>query len=462
MKSKGRIFLIEDDEIILSMLSRTLKKEGYEVYSEAKTDDILNKIRSWSPDVLMLDIRLPGQSGLDILQELRDKDIETEVVMMTADVTAESAVRAMKLGAADYLTKPFNMDEVKIVISKIIEKENLKREVEYLRKVSSPILARELIGESKAIKKLKTKAEKIAKANVSSILITGESGTGKEVLARYIHHSMHGDSDDVYNPFIAVSCTALPEHLLESELFGYEKGAFTDAKSPKKGLFEMSKNGTILLDEIGDMKHSLQSKLLRVLEERRVRRIGGNEEIPIDVTVIATTNRNLADAVKSGEFRRDLFYRLSTFYLWLPPLRDRAEDVLVLARHFISTYATKYNNKTIKGFSPEAEKYLLNFSWPGNVRELKNLIERIVALENTDVILPEYLPNWILDQPVKKSSSSINSFILPEKGISLEELEKDLLKQALEKAKNNKTHAAKLLSMSYDSFRYQLKRYGLE
>ncbi len=462
MKSKGRVFIVEDDEAILSMISRILKKEGYEVSAETETDDILNKIRSWSPDVLLLDIRLPGQSGLDILQELRDKDIGTEVVMMTADVTAESAVKAMKLGAADYLTKPFNMDEVKIVVGKIIEKENLRREVEYLRKVSSPILSKELIGESKAIKKLKAKAEKIAKARVSSILLTGESGTGKEVLARHIHHSMYEDGNNGYNPFIAVSCTALPEHLLESELFGHEKGAFTDAKFHKKGLFEMAKNGTILLDEIGDMKQDLQSKLLRVLEERSVRRIGGNEESPIAVTVIATTNRNLADAVKNGEFRKDLFYRLSTFYLWIPPLRERGEDVLLIARHFLSTYAAKYNNKTVKGFSPETEKLLLDFSWPGNVRELKNLMERISALENTEIILPEHLPNWIHDQPVKKSSGSDIGFILPEKGISLEKLEKDLITQALEVANNNKTHAAKLVGLSYDSFRYQLKKLGLE
>ncbi|WP_333653555.1 sigma-54 interaction domain-containing protein [Dissulfurispira sp.] len=319
-----------------------------------------------------------------------------------------------------------------------------------------------MIGASGQVEDLKAKAEKLAEAKVQSILITGESGTGKELIARYIHRLMHGDCSKRCIPYIAVNCTALPETLLESELFGYEKGSFTDAKSDKKGIFEMADGGTILLDEIGDMKMDLQGKLLRVLEERAVRRIGGKEEIPINVTVIATTNRNVSEAVKTGEFRTDLFFRLSTFYLHIPPLRERKEDIPALARYYLSYFATRYNNKVIKGFSPEAEKILTIYDWPGNVRELRNLVERLVVLENAEYILPEHLPAWLTSQPTSTVQPSNGGFTLPDTGISLDEVEKDLIMQALEKAKHNKTLAAKLLDISYDSLRYQIKKFGLE
>ncbi|MDO9028185.1 MAG: sigma-54 dependent transcriptional regulator, partial [Candidatus Roizmanbacteria bacterium] len=410
---------------------------------------------------LLLDIRLPEQSGIDILQELKEKGINTQVVMLTADDTIETAVKAMKLGAADYITKPFNTDELKIVVSNIIEKEKLKQEVSYLRKTCSEFIEKNIVGESKAIKELILKVEKMAQLKVSTILITGESGTGKEIVARHIHHLMYGDAATGYAPFIPVNCSAMPETLLESELFGYQKGAFTDAKSDKKGLFEIADGGTILLDEIGDMNPSLQSKLLRVLEERTVRRIGGKEGIPIDVTIIATTNKNLLEAMEKGEFRMDVFFRLTTFYLHILPLRERREDIPLLARHFLSYFATKYNKKTIKGFSPESEKFMISYDWPGNIRELKNLVERIVVLENTEVILPEHLPKWLTDHLTVKQPSGNNRFILPESGISLEEVEKDLLMQALEKAGHNKSRAAKLLNISYDTLRYQLKKFGI-
>jgi transcriptional regulator with PAS, ATPase and Fis domain len=258
-----------------------------------------------------------------------------------------------------------------------------------------------------------------------------------------------------------VNCSALPEALLESELFGYEKGSFTDAKTEKKGIFELANGGTILLDEIGDMKIELQSKLLRVLEERAVRRIGGRDELPVELTVIGTTNKNLGEAVEKGEFRKDLFYRLNVFSLHIPPLRERTGDIPPLSRHFLGHFATKYKKKTVQDFSPEAEALLCSYSWPGNVRELKNVIERIVVLENASLILPEHLPREILrQQPV--CSQQGNPFILPEQGISLDELEKDLILQALERAKNNKTLAAKLLNISYDSLRYQTRKFGLD
>ena len=462
MKKKGRVFLLDDEELIVTVLAKTLSAENYEVFSENECEGAIEKIKAFNPDVVLLDIRMPTRSGIEILEDIKRSDINTQVVMLTADDTAESAVKAMKLGAADYLTKPFNTDEVKIVIGNIIERENLKHEVDYLRKAYSEVFEKDIIGESLAIKELLAKIEKIAQARVSNILITGESGTGKEVIARHIHHMMFGGQTAWKAPFISVNCAAMPETLLESQLFGHEKGSFTDAKSERKGLFELAEGGSLLLDEIGDMKPDLQGKLLRVLETRTVRRLGGKGEIAVDVTVIATTNRNLSAAVKDGGFRKDLFFRLSTFYLHILPLREHKEDIPLLASHFLSHFGTKYNKKRIKGFSPEAEQLLINSSWPGNVRELKNLVERFVVLENTDVIRPEHLPGWISSDSLTDHQVASRQFMLPEEGLSLEALEKDLISQALEKANNNKTLAAKLLNITYDALRYQVKKFGLE
>lgn len=462
MRSKGRIFLVDDDELIIAMLSRALKNEGYEVIAETTTHGVVKNIRTKAPDLVMLDINLPGQSGMDILQEIKGDGITAQVVMLTADDTAETAVKAMKLGAADYLTKPFNVEEVKIVINNILERERLKEEVDYFRRICSELFEKEIIGQSECVKELKARIEKIAQARVSTVLITGESGTGKELMARQVHRLIHGDCSATYAPFIKVNCAALPEPLLESELFGYEKGSFTDAKTDKKGLFEQASGGSILLDEIGEMRLSLQSKLLRVLEERTLRRIGGSEEIPLELTVIATTNRNLGEAMEQGDFRMDLFYRLNAFSLYIAPLRERREDIPLLSAHFLSSFAAKYNKKAIKGFSPEAERLMVNYEWPGNVRELKNVIERLVVLENTEVILPEHLPKEILYQAAPALQYQARSFVMPETGISLDELEKDLIQQALRMAKNNKTTAAKLLNISYDSLRYQIKKFRLD
>jgi DNA-binding NtrC family response regulator len=462
MITKGKVFLLDDEELIVSVLAKSLKREGYEVYPETETDGVIEKLKSWAPDVLMMDIRMPDRNGIDILEEIKDSQIETQVVMLTADDAVETAVKAMKLGAVDYLTKPFNTDEVKIVIGNIIQNQNLRHEVDYLRKAYTEVFEKDMIGESAALKELEEKILKIAQAQVSNILVTGESGAGKELVARHIHKLMF-DQDSSWNaPFISVNCAAMPESLLESQLFGHEKGSFTDAKSDKKGLFELAKGGTILLDEIGDMKLDLQSKLLRVLEDRKVRRIGGKGEIEVNVTVIATTNRNLSEAVNTEDFRRDLFFRLSTFYLHIVPLRERVDDIPLLAEHFVSHFATKYKKKKIKGFSPEAQQALVAYAWPGNVRELKNLVERIVVLESEDIIQPQHLPKWIFGESITTGQPAAEKFILPDAGISLEDVEKDLILQALEKADNNKTQAARLLNISYDTLRYQVKKYRLE
>jgi len=462
MRAPARIFLIDDDELIISMLSRALKSEGYDIRAVTSARDVVSEVKSWAPAVILLDIRLPERSGIEILEDIMKSGVITQVVMLTADDTAETAVKAMKLGAVDYLTKPFNIDEVKIVIRNFVERARLHQEVDYLRKVNSEIFDRELIGESAAIKTVKSEIAKMANARVSSILITGESGTGKEIVARYFHRLVSGDNVSRRVPFLGVNCAALPEQLLESELFGFEKGSFTDARADKKGVFELASGGTILLDEIGEMNPNLQTKLLRILEERTVRHIGGKDDIPVDVTVITTTNRNLAAAVESGAFRMDLFFRLSTFYLHVPPLRERKEDIPLLARHFLSSLATRYNKKTVKNFSPEAEGLMMSYAWPGNIRELRNLVERLVVLESAELILPQHLPDWLTGRSVAAPQQTSSGFVLPDAGISLDEVEKNLIKQALDRENHNKARAAKLLGISYDTLRYQVKKLGLE
>jgi DNA-binding NtrC family response regulator len=462
MRDKKKILIIDDDELIAAMLSKFLKSKGYEVRAETATfEHIPQMIETWAPDVVLLDIFLPGRNGIELLEEWNGRAKSNQVIMLTADHSAESAVKCLKLGAVDYLTKPFNLDEVEIVIQNAIEKEGMKREIRYLRGVYAELFNKEIIGESIAIQQLKEKIEKLSRVRVPNLLITGESGTGKELVARTIHR-IANETGLGGSPFMAVNCTALPEHLLESELFGHEKGAFTDAKMDKKGIFELADGGTILLDEIGDMKPHLQGKLLRVLEERSIRRIGGSREIPIDITVIAISNRDLQEAMEKGEFRLDLFHRLNTFSLFVPPLRERREDVPALAQYFLSHFADKYKNKTICDISPEVVRLLCAYDWPGNVRELRNAIERIVVLENSEIIMPWHLPQEFADQPDKPARKSKFAIKLPDTGLSLEELEKDLIQQALEKAGFNKTLAAKRLNITYDSLRYQIKKFGLE
>ncbi len=462
MRPKGKVFLLDDDELIVSMLSRALRGDGYEVHAETDPEGAVEKVRLFRPDVALLDINLPGQNGIDILGEIVGKQIPTQVVMLTSDDTADTAVRAMKVGATDYLTKPFNLDEVKIVLGQIIEKANLRQEVEYLRKAGSDMSQREIIGKTNVMHKLRTRCEKLADSEVPIVLITGESGTGKEVFARYMHDRMHRKDPSAFAPFVGINCAALPEQLIESELFGHDKGAFTDAKSDKKGVFEQAYGGSILLDEIGEMRQDLQSKLLRVLEERKVRRIGGREDIPFDATVFATTNRNLEGAVEKGEFRVDLYYRLNAFSIHLPPLRERREDIPLVARHFLAEYSKKYKKTGMRDFSPEAIGFLAAYRWPGNCRELRNVIERIVVLENDEIILPEHLPTEILQAGTRAEGIAPGGLTIPDAGLSLDEVEKTLIRQALEKAGNNKTVAAKLLGISYDSLRYQVKKFGLE
>lgn len=454
--------LIDDDGLILATLTRSLRKQGYEVLADPKGQDVLALANSFHPDVVLLDIRLPGKNGIEILKEITESRIGTKVIMLTSDDTAETAIKAMKLGAVDYLTKPFNLEEVDIVVHKVIEKDRLEREVQYLRLASSDFSDNHFVGNASAIREIREKSEKMAAAKVSTLLITGESGTGKEVLARHIHRLLHEEEGSRCAPFLPINCTALPESLLESELFGYEKGAFTDAKAEKKGVFELANKGSILLDEIGDMKQNLQNKLLRIVERKAVRRIGGGVEIPVDVTVMATTNRDLSRAIEAGEFRMDLYYRLNAFSIHLPPLRERKEDIPVLAGHFLSWFCRRYNNTALKGFSRETEEMMLSYRWPGNVRELRNVIERFVVLENNGMILPEQLPKEMIRPAASEGGEQNVRFRLPESGISLDDVEKDFIVQAMERGKQNKAVAAKLLNITYQSLRYQIRKFGLE
>ena len=464
-KAKGRIFVLDDDELIGSMLGRALRQEGYEVRVEHDPMGALEALRVFVPDLALLDVNLPGKSGLELLQEMRDEGITAQVIMLTADDSAETAVRAMKLGASDYLTKPFDLEEVKIVVGNVLEKRALRDQVDYLRRISAEIVDRPIIGVSPAIEQIKDEVSRLAEAGVNTLLITGESGTGKEMFARFAHAAMFGEGEGRYAPFVGINCAAMPENLVESELFGHERGAFTDAKGEKKGLFEVAHGGSILLDEIGEMPLILQSKLLRVLEERQVRRIGGRQDIPVDAVVFATTNRDLEEAVEKGSFRSDLFYRLNAFPLHIPPLRERREDIMILGRHFLGRFLAKYKRSGPTGFSPEAERRFIAYDWPGNVRELRNVVERIVVLGRGQTVLPEHLPREIGGAPggpAVATGARPFEFVLPEEGLSLDDVERQLIEQALAKTGGNKTLAARLLSMTYDSLRYQIKKFGLE
>ena len=464
-KPKGRVYVLDDDELIGGMLAKALRQDGYEVQVSTDSSAALATMRSFAPHVALLDINMPDKSGLELLQEVREEGLRVQMIMLTADDSAETAVKAMKLGAQDYVTKPFNLEEIRIVVNNVFEKHALREEVDYLRRISAEIAERPIIGTSAAIASLKEDVLRLAEAGVDTILITGESGTGKEMFSRFAHQAIHAGGGHTYAPFIGINCAAMPETLVESELFGHERGAFTDAKAEKKGLFELAYGGSLLLDEIGDMPLALQGKLLRVLEERQVRRIGGRQDIPIDTVVFATTNRDLDRAVDSGAFRRDLFYRLNAFPLHIPPLRERREDILVIARYFMERFVKKYKRAGPTEISQDAERMLVEYDWPGNVREVRNVVERIVVLGRSTTVLPEHLPRELAGSPrtpAEELPGRSFEVALPDGGISLDEVEKQLIIQALAKAGGNKTLAAKLLGISYDSLRYQIKKFGLD
>jgi DNA-binding NtrC family response regulator len=453
----AKILVVDDERIIADSLKQGLEKEGYDVITASSGEEGLEHFMIESPDITLLDINLPRMDGIKVLDAIKKFDKDAIAIMITAYGGVDSAVRAMKMGAYDYVEKPFDLARLNIILKKALETIKLKREVRQLKgEQQKKYNFDSIVGESEAVKKVAALARKIAQSDATTVLIQGESGTGKDLMARVIHFN----SSRADKAFIEITCTALPETLIESELFGYEKGAFTDAKLAKKGLVELADGGTIYLDEIGDMKPSTQAKLLRVIEEKTFKRIGGLSDIKVDVRVIAATNKDLHEAVKSGDFREDLYYRLKVIPIYMPQLSGRKEDILLLIKHFIKIFSRELK-KNPKEISPDAKEILMNYSWPGNVRELKNVIERVFILEEGDGILPEHLPKEITVTDVRSDEGGKSAFTLPYEGVSLENIEKDFIRQALQIADGNQTKAAKLLRLSRYALRYRMQKFDL-
>lgn len=451
----NRILVVDDERSMRDLLSIMLKRDGYEVVVADTGDIALRALRDEIFDLVITDIMMPKVSGLDILKFSKEVAPETLVIMITAYASAETAVEAMKVGAYDYITKPFKIDEIKLVIKNALEKKFLKDENRRLKKEIAVRNGYEgFVGSSEPMKKVFALIAKVADSK-SNILITGESGTGKELVARAVH--CNGNRKD--RPFVTVNCGALPEALLESELFGHMKGSFTGAIDNKPGLFEVADGGAIFLDEIGEMPLQLQVKLLRVLQEREFKRVGGTSDIKVDVRVIAATNKDLHSQVAKGEFREDLFYRLNVIPVHLPPLRDRRDDIPALVDYFLKKYGPAGEPRRI---APEALLRLKNCEWKGNVRELENAIERAIALSEEPLIRSEHLP-----EPSSGCGNNvaIPSVISSDHPVDLERMVQDMevefLNKALEKAHGVKTEAAKLLNLSFRSFRHRLKKYGI-
>lgn len=455
---EAKILVVDDEKLIRWSLEQNLTKEGYEVITAESGKECLKLVKEELPDLILLDIHLPGMDGMDVLKIIKEINKDALVIMITAYGAVETAVRAMKLGAYDFVEKPFNMEKIKVLIKKALETVELKREVTQIRSQQRISYGFDnILGISESIKKVIELAKKIAKSDATTVFLQGESGTGKDLVAKVIHYQ----SARAEKPFMEINCTALPETLIESELFGYEKGAFTDAKTLKKGLFELADGGTVYLDEIGDMKPSTQVKLLRIIENKTFKRIGGTRDIRVDVRVVAATNRNMEEAVRNGSFREDLYYRLKVIPISLPPLRERKEDILLLANHFIKEFNREFRKK-VEGIAPMAQKFLVQYSWPGNVRELRNVIERAILLESEDVILAEHLPVEIMVKAPEQKTTEGFSINIPREGLSIEEVEKSLIKQALDITHGNQSKAAKLLNLSRDALRYRMQKFGLK
>lgn len=462
------VLIVDDNKVFRSNLEKFLRREGHEVSVAGSGKEGYKLIKDTTPDVVLLDLRLPDvdfegnqneEVGLRLLRKLKDENEECKIIMMTAFSSVKSAIQAMKMGATEYLTKPFDLDELKITIDRIFENEKLRREVEYLRQKDKYGMEF-VVGKSKKMEQVYDIVEKVAASDTTTVLIQGESGTGKELIANMVH-SQSPRSD---NAFLEINCAAIPENLLESELFGYEAGAFTGAQKRKLGLLELADGGTVLLDEIGEMSPAMQVKVLRVLETQKFKRVGGTKDIYVNIRIVAATNRDLQEEVKKENFRKDLFYRLNVMPIKLPPLRERREDILLVARAFVEE-RKKAMNKDIKGFSEDAKELLLKYPWPGNIRELKNVIERAVILTTGDEILPE---NLFLEMPSEydmnmEDTSAVN-INLPKEGMPFSQLltlaERQIIQQALDLAEGNQVKASKLVHMSRQSFRYRMNKLG--
>jgi two-component system response regulator PilR (NtrC family) len=449
------LLIVDDEASLRDFLSIVFEEEGWRIQTAATLAEARALIQKQEPDMVLCDLMVPDGSGIDLLREIKAQSPSVPVVMITAYTSTKSAVEALKAGAFDYIAKPFDIEELKIIVRKAVERRELEDENLHLRdELESRFTFSNIIGKSSKMQEIFTIVSRIARTN-STVLISGESGTGKELIARAIHYN-----STRRGKFVSINCGALPETLLESELFGHERGAFTGAIREKRGLFHEAERGTIFLDEIGETSTAMQIKLLRVLQERVVRKVGANNEVPVDVRVIAATNRDLADSIQKGTFREDLFYRINVIPIELPSLRQRKEDIPLLVDHFISKFSTTLAIPT-KRISADAMRALEKYPWPGNVRELENVIERMIALEASDVLTTKSLPEAVLiGAPVPDMS-----FELPPTGISLqdhlESIGKIFMLKALDRAGGVQTQAAELLKMSFRSFRYYAKKYDL-
>lgn len=453
--SKARILIIEDEKLIRWSLRQRFQEEGLGVEEAEDGANGLSMVANQTFDLVMLDYKLPDMTGLDVLRQIREHDADIVVVMMTAFSSVENAVEAMRLGAYDYVSKPFKMDELMLTVVKALQTTALRREVRDFRaQMKDKFGFSRILGQCESMTRLFALIHDVAASGTSTVFLRGESGTGKDLVARAVHYN----SDRAARPFMNITCTAITETLLESELFGHERGAFTDARQQKKGLLELADGGTVFLDEVGDMPPTLQAKLLRFLEEKSFRRVGGVKDIEVDVRVIAATNRDVNKLISEGKFREDLYFRLNVIGIDLPPLRDRGDDVRLIAEYFTDVYAREFR-KPIQSLAPDAMEKLMRYNWPGNVRELRNSIERAVLLSKGPVITAQDL---VVGQSSQADTASASSLVkLPPCGMTLAELEEDLIRQALVATHYNQTRAAKMLGISRDQLKYRIDRYGL-
>ncbi|HEV2387429.1 MAG TPA: sigma-54 dependent transcriptional regulator [Candidatus Acidoferrales bacterium] len=471
--AKVKLLIVDDDRLIRWSLRQKCEEWGYLVAEAENGAEAWRLAQAEAPEVVLLDVRLPDVSGLEVLQRLKESSEPGTVIMITADPQLDDVKAALRMGAYDFVGKPLDFDELHVTIQNALEAFRLRDEVDTLRgEVRRQAGYHEVVGTSKKTTELMRFVRKVAGSEASTILIQGESGTGKDLIAKVLHF----ESARREGPFVAINCSAIPETLMEAELFGHEKGAFTDAKAMKKGLFEVADQGTLFLDEIGELSPFLQAKLLRVLEDQVIRRVGGVRDIHTNVRVVAASNRDLERAVREGHFRQDLYYRLAVISIYIPPLRERRGDILPLVEFFIQDYNRRFR-KSVRGVVPETERLLLAYDWPGNVRELRNAIERAMILEDEPLLRASYLP-FAVTQPhagvtaferaaapaAGKSlpgGRKLPALTIPEGGTSLEAIERSMVELALEQAAGNQTHAARLLDISRDALRYKMKKFGL-
>lgn len=480
--TRSKIMVVDDERMIRWSIQQALTKDGHSVASVESGEEAVAQAADEMPDLVFLDITLPGIDGIEVLRRLKAIDPSVTVVMVTATEDLKTAVEAMRLGAYDYVNKPFDLDRLRVIAQNAIDRHELRQEVEFHRKESVRKYGfHRIVGASRKLTDVIEIARKVSRSEATTVLLQGESGTGKDLVAQAIHY----ESSRATRPFMPINCTSLPEELLESELMGHEKGAFTDAKIAKKGLFEIADGGTIFLDEIGDMKPGLQAKLLRFIENKTFRRVGGHRDIAVDVRIIAATNRNLESLVKSGGFREDLYFRLNVIPIGIPPLRERREDILPLAEHFFAEFSRDF--KRPPGKLPEEVKaWMTSYNWPGNVRELRNVIERAIILGSEAGVGPTDFPapaetageqtgqslpatagaaegpdhGSAVQRPEAPPGESRSTFRLPDAGIVLEDVERDFIKQALDMTGGNQTKAAESLGLSRDALRYRMKKFG--